>query len=225
MMMPSQSSSSSPPPSSSLAPPHEATRIPICPTWSWASLQGAVAIDLVPDNSAGGLRVKSVPASVLGLPAWAADPNHDASATPQQGALVIRGPLCKVLRKRRRGKLWQIWARGGESVLWPRQSAAWFFPDLEAEVEGADDDDDDDDGSNLFCMAILELERSPDRKFGWGVRCEVRGLVLRGIGTSLFDGDGNNDGDDPSGFAFERAGLFTTTKMKLGRIGGPGKSF
>ena len=168
--------------------------IPICPTWSWASLEGTVGIDLVPDNSTKGLRIKSSLAEVRSISAKCLHPKGDSSAVPQQGPLIILGRLCMVSKKTISGSVWQVRIGDKPSTL------AWVLPDLASDFE------DTDDWSDLFCVPILEFERSRNTDFDYGVTCEIRGLVLRKT---------SKPPSNQSNFSFERVGIFTTAALKL----------
>ncbi|KAM5350075.1 hypothetical protein ACJ41O_006580 [Fusarium nematophilum] len=110
-------------PSANMAQTSDSDDSLLFPTWTWASLEGTVSIDLLPENSLGMIGAKTTLATVqdvsINLP-----PGGDTSSAPQRGTVVLRGPLCSISSIKKRGTTWQISVGGMFPV------SARFYPDI-----------------------------------------------------------------------------------------------
>ena len=139
----------------------------MAPTWSWASLDGTVALDLLPDNSIQKIILKHSlitrlnamvsPSSLFG--------QSGTSGNVLAGILEIEGPLCAISRVNSDGTMWFI------EIGKLGHPSARFFPDV------AEDDLEID--SNLFCLSCLMLSRESESRMVVRYNEEIQGLVLR----------------------------------------------
>ncbi|KAM5357297.1 hypothetical protein ACJZ2D_016408 [Fusarium nematophilum] len=171
-------------PSANMAQTSDSDDSLLFPTWTWASLEGTVSIDLLPENSLGMIGAKTTLATVqdvsINLP-----PGGDTSSAPQRGTVVLRGPLCSISSIKKRGTTWQISVGGMFPV------SARFYPDIKLK--------DANNCSDLKCLSIIELKRSKVGRFRNRVIQQIQGLVL--------EAKSDSSGGD---FVFERVGLFMT---------------
>ncbi|KAI9785191.1 MAG: hypothetical protein M1839_000829 [Geoglossum umbratile] len=130
----------------------------IAPTWSWVSLEGTVGVDLLPDNSLGGLSVERRLAEIVTFPE---EPNRELNSSIPVGHLRVQGHLCKISKVKRGDTLSYI--KIGNSI----RNSARLFPDI------AEDDISND--PDLFCLPILDLKRNTSGRS----KKEIQGLVLR----------------------------------------------
>ncbi|OTB01394.1 hypothetical protein M426DRAFT_323533 [Hypoxylon sp. CI-4A] len=170
--------------------------IPVCPTWTWASVEGKIGIDLVPENARYSIRVSEEIAEIQDV-SMTIPSDGDASTTPLSGRLQIRAPLLRRSEATRRGRAWQI--QIGDLHKSPRVR---FLPDVEAEDPSAIPLD------TIACLPILELETSvnfddADEDTEW----KIQGLVLKRCNEAGQDGNP----------VFERLGLFIADHKSLSR--------
>ena len=158
----------------------------IAPTWSWASLEGTVGIDLLPDSANVKLRIEEKLAHIVRVPTQTAK-TPISEIDGLEGTLTLSGSMCEVTA---------IQSDGADSYIKVKNSrwnAARVFQDISDEDIWAE--------SKLFCLSILQLERTVrGRKTK-----EIQGLVLR-----------VQDGGSGSPRTYRRVGFFTTREMNLG---------
>ena len=159
----------------------------IAPTWSWASLEGTVGIDLLPDNSEGGLRIEERLTRIVSVPTPTTETTSPDIAG-LEGTLTLSGLTCQVTKVKLDGVVSYIQVK---NTNW---NAARLFQDIS-------DEDIWTKPELLFCLPILQLERKRRRR----KTKEVQGLVLRLRGA---------ESETPR--TYERVGFFTTREMNLG---------
>lgn len=75
------------------------TSTKLAPTWSWASVEGVIGVDLLPENSLSKIHLQAILVTVLNAKVGP-DLTHlrdtGDSRTPIQGFLELKGPLLKV---------------------------------------------------------------------------------------------------------------------------------
>jgi hypothetical protein len=130
--------------------------VSIAPTWSWASIEGSVAIDLLPQNSRMDVSVRATLTTIL---------KTEGFFLPEQ-KLVLSGPLLNISKLQFDGTIWNI------AVVKGSRPSARFYPD---------NSDDIDDVSELACLSFLSLDREKsDMNMGTSSE-DIQGLVLRHI--------------------------------------------
>ncbi|KAI8965116.1 heterokaryon incompatibility protein-domain-containing protein [Daldinia sp. FL1419] len=130
---------------------------PVAPTWSWASIEAAVALDLLPETSARQIEVKGTPTTI----------EHLAPCTDniQEGKIILSGPLLGIDPPVLKDDTWNI------TMNQSKHPSARFFPDDE-ELNISESD-------NLACLSFLVLEREKTRSLAPSSSEDVQGLVLR----------------------------------------------
>lgn len=157
------------------------------PTWSWASINGTVALDLLPENSFRDITIKAT----LTIMMDPLDPTSASEGSSEQNnpakSLELNGPILNVSVARHEEN-WVLDPNTGGA------GAVKFFPDVSEEIS---------DMSELFCLSVLVLEREKDGR--WMYRSEevIQGLVL--------------ESQDSSTDTYKRVGFFTTSRMKNSR--------
>ncbi|KAL7628332.1 hypothetical protein AAE478_002532 [Parahypoxylon ruwenzoriense] len=166
----------------------------MAPSWSWASIDGAVTLDLLPENAKREItwtEIASVDDVAVHPVRWA-EPDEYGKALA--GTLKIRGPLLKVTKVHLDdGSNWYL------SVQRPGRLSARLFPDLvmsEYDIKSENTD-------RLFCLSCLIVRREVEYSMLRRRLEEVQGLVLR-----LLE-EGQNGAPD----VFERVGFFSTARM------------
>ncbi|KAK4107505.1 HET-domain-containing protein [Canariomyces notabilis] len=174
----------------------------IAPTWSWASLEGPVATELVPQNTRTNLRWHRL-ASLVDVKTGITELETPAAGRVDitTGVLHLSGPLCKILRSWFDLKMmcWRIEADDGRQSV-----SAMLRPDISMDEDNLSLDPD------LFCLpclAAIHEERGQPRDSALE---EVQGLVLRRVG-------GRSRGADN---VFLRVGFFTTGLLDRDSSGG-----
>ncbi|KAF4333143.1 heterokaryon incompatibility [Fusarium beomiforme] len=153
--------------------------VPVAPTWSWASIEGTVAVDLLPENSRTDIQVKSVLATIIDAASGLLGPRF---------GIVLQGPLLRI-EKPEVDKVTGIWyARTEPGVA----RMARVFPDVEGSETKA--------GDELACLSFLVLAR---RKKGPTALSDedVQGLVVKKVkGCAERNEDvGSSQGADGNG--------------------------
>jgi hypothetical protein len=174
----------------------------IAPTWSWASLEGPVTTELVPQNTRTNLRWHRL-ASLVDVKTGITELETPATGRVDitTGVLHLSGPLCKILRSWFDLKMmcWRIEADDGRQSV-----SAMLRPDISMDEDNLSLDPD------LFCLpclAAIHEERGQPRN---SAHEEVQGLVLRRVGER------SRGSDD----AFHRVGFFTTGLLDRDSSGG-----
>jgi hypothetical protein len=167
--------------------------IPVAPTWSWASVEAIVALDLLPDTSLVNIKATETLVTVHEL-----GPSNDH---PGKMKIKLSGPLLPISAPVFDGR--SIWTLDiGETG----QASAQFFPDVkEADVCQM---------SDLACMTFLLLNREKKMTLGPSSSEDVQGLVLRLVNVG--EGEGT-----PS--VYERVGYFTTSYINRSRAARNGR--
>ncbi|KAK5652036.1 hypothetical protein OQA88_10939 [Cercophora sp. LCS_1] len=157
--------------------------VPVAPTWSWASIEGVVALDLLPETSLQEVEDKRTLARIEHV-----SPVHD---DPAQMKLSLSAPVLEAVKLVRDdvASTWQV--RVGEA----EKPAARAFLDVEL-VGGLDRTD-------LVCASFLVLNRSKTWARIKSSSEDVQGLVLRKVAGEGQDGNSEN--------TYERVGYFTTS--------------
>lgn len=155
--------------------------VPVAPTWSWASIQGTVALDLLPDTAALKIEETKMLVTVEHV-----EPSSD---DPQQMSIILSGPLLPIEAPTLEGTT--TWSLDlGHSGT----PSARVFPDVASPDIGSMGD--------LFCLSFVLLDREKKGRLVRSSSEDVQGLVLR-----LFErGHGPGALD-----MFERVGYFTTS--------------
>ncbi|KAH7363692.1 heterokaryon incompatibility protein-domain-containing protein [Pyrenochaeta sp. MPI-SDFR-AT-0127] len=161
------------------------------PTWSWASIGGVVALDLLAENSLASVQLKKV----LAAATFMEEPptGHD-SAAPADQFIKLTGPVLPIPAPTQKdGDIWHIHIGGSWSA------SARYFPDLEDSIKSKDDGD-------LVCLPFLSLHRA--KKYGLVKTSneDIQGLVLRLVEK--------REGTAQSPDIYERVGYFTTSYIK-----------
>ncbi|EFX01460.1 WD repeat protein [Grosmannia clavigera kw1407] len=175
---------------------------PVAPTWSWASIVGAVALDLMPENSRAHIELKATLLATIRI--------IDGKDHPSSTAIELYGPVLKIEANWLTfdGTVWGIHAGN------TRRPSARFFPDVAGRdeqsrqsLEGAKD---------LVCLSALVLRRNKSKLAMTSSTEDVQGLVLRSVEET--DGAaGNNHGEDNSPKDYVRIGYFTTSYIAKSR--------
>lgn len=158
------------------------------PTWSWASINGTVALDLVPENSMREITIKATLTIILDP----LDPTSASEGSSEQSnpgkSLELNGPILNVSRVARHEENWFLDPNTGGS------GSVKFFPDVSEEIL---------DNSELFCLSVLVLEREKNGYWIHSSEEVIQGLVL--------------ESQDSSTDTYKRVGFFTTSRMKNSR--------
>ena len=161
------------------SPEKKGDLVQVCPTWSWASIEGIVDAHIVPENALYQTRLSRKMAAVEDVSVTAVCGGDTSVAAPLQGKLTINGPLVPIYRMepaapRHRQKIWL-------DIPAKRPVWAWFMRDA----------DEQDDGCDLFSLPLLELEMAMHFDHddpGW----EIQGIVLsRNRGADVFQRRGH----------------------------------
>ncbi|KAI0521308.1 heterokaryon incompatibility protein-domain-containing protein [Xylaria bambusicola] len=169
--------------------------IPVAPTWSWASIDAPVALDLLPENSRGTIILMQQLVTILGL-------RVNSEICPAMDAAYVGLPaieLCgwtfpisrRSLDVDTNSDVWEISVGKVKSM-----SAKVFFDTNSQDIRLQ---------SSLTCMPFLILQRGEANTLGSSCTNDVQGLVLRIIRI----GNRYNEFD-----VYERLGYFTTRYME-----------
>lgn len=170
-----------------------ATQLPAkrAPTWSWASINGVVMLDLVPETSLDEFNVRerlitfNEPGPPTSTDTGAGGPEE--RERPHESMLYLEAPLLPVIRLRQEGTEWYV------DIDKRSRSAARFYPDVEESTS---------DSAALFCLPVLVLEREVAVFLTARFEEEIQGLVVKQRGG----------GSGPE--TYERVGFFTTSRVK-----------
>ncbi|PQE11538.1 heterokaryon incompatibility protein [Rutstroemia sp. NJR-2017a BVV2] len=169
----------------------------MAPTWSWASVEGAVTVDLLPESSmrkvsgVSLVTIKYVEADTIPSPY----PNGKASAA-LAGILKLCGPLYPIPEIRgEKNNVWFI-----KLSKW-RGNSARLFPDIDM---AEDDLRSSAERGELFCLACLVLKREVENAIIRRSEQEIQGLVVRRLEV--------REGEEAD--VYERVGFFTTRRME-----------
>ena len=176
----------------------EELSLPVAPTWSWASLEGAVALDLLPENSLQDVKLVAALTSVE-----ACGPSSDS---PDEMTITLKGPLLPVSALKIGAAGWEIHiGDAGEAT-------AKVFPDVK--------EPDIYTMSGLVCLSFLVLKRSKERSLIPASSEDVQGLLLRKV-----RGSGGSEGSESSAGmdVYERVGYFTTSYIAKSRTASRGR--
>ena len=166
---------------------------PVAPTWSWASIDGAVALDLLPETTLADIEdtetlVRDVDTS------GSSGHRRDLTITFSGPLLPISAPIFD-----RTSSTWSL-GIGGDG----RKAVAQFFPDVkEADTRWM---------SDLSCMSFLVLNRDKTKSLISSSSEDVQGLVLRLVTRGGVEGAGDRAPD-----VYERVGYFTTSYVAKSR--------
>ncbi|KFA73863.1 hypothetical protein S40288_00887 [Stachybotrys chartarum IBT 40288] len=130
---------------------------PVAPTWSWASVQGAIALDLLPETALSDIEETKTLVTIED-----ARPSHD---DPQQMSITLCGPLLPISAPIIDGTTWSL------DIGKMGKSSARVFPDVTSS--------DMSQMSNLFCLSFIVLDREKKRRMVLASSEDVQGLVLR----------------------------------------------
>ncbi|KAI0113323.1 heterokaryon incompatibility protein-domain-containing protein [Daldinia grandis] len=140
----------------------------VAPTWSWASIEGAVALDLLPENALRSIQETEALTTIENL--------GPISDNLQEMIITLSGPLLQIDLPKAHGTGWNI------TIGRNNQASARFFPDVEWKNESSD---------KLACLTFLVLDREKTRSLTPSSSEDVQGLVLRLVtkseGTDTLD--------------------------------------
>jgi hypothetical protein len=170
----------------------------MAPTWSWASVEGVVTLDILPENAMRKVRGVSLLTinSVEAHPIPSPYPNGRASAA-LAGTLKLSGPLTPIPEIRGENNIWFI-----KLSKW-RSNSARLFPDIDM---AEDDLRSSADRGEVFCLACLVLKKEVENTVIRRTEQEVQGLVVRRVEV--------REGGEAD--VYERVGFFTTGRMESG---------
>lgn len=161
------------------SPEKKGDLVQVCPTWSWASIEGTVDVHLVPKNALYRTSWSRTMATVEDVSVTVVYGSDTSIAAPLRGKLVMEGPLVPISKMepaapQHRQKIWL-------DIPAKRPVWAWFKRDT----------DEQDDGCDLFNLPLLELEtfmKNFEEYRSW----EVQGIVLsRKRGAEVFQRRGH----------------------------------
>lgn len=155
--------------------------VPVAPTWSWASIEGAVALDLLPENSRRDIERKETLVTI-------ADVDSETDS-PQKATVDINGPLLSISAPAYDGIAWHI------EIGQTGYASARVFPDVVTP--------DICQMAGLACLSFFVLDREKNDIAIRSPREDIQGLVLRLVAR----GRGNGTVQD----VYERVGYFTTS--------------
>ena len=162
----------------------------MAPTWSWASIEGTVTTDLLPENAMRKVSGESL-VSIVSATVNRVQPMETGKLSEAlEGVLKIEGPLSKIAKVKSKRDAWlmKLDKRG--------RSSARLFPDVDMS------EDDISISTELFCLACLVLSKEAEGTVLRSSREEVQGLVLRRL-----------EKRDNAPNLYERVGFFTTNRM------------
>ncbi|KAI1346471.1 HET-domain-containing protein [Xylaria sp. FL0043] len=170
----------------------------VAPTWSWASIDAPVALDLLPENSCASIKLKQQLVTILNVHV-SGDAYTTIDANQQWEAMIeLRGWMFPISRPSPDAEsnvdTWEI--ELGEA----KTATAEVFFDTEAQ--------DPVLGSSFVCVPFLILEREKPNSFTRSVSDDIQGLVLRLERIS----DAHKSYD-----VYERVGYFTTSYLPKSR--------
>lgn len=174
--------------------------VPVAPTWSWASIDGVVSLDLLPENSFRDIERKETLVTI----AEAGHPGTDSA--PQDATVTLRGPLLPIPAPTSSdGVAWYVEFDGqtGGHV------SARIFPDV------ATPDIDICQMTGLACLSFFVLDREKKETAIRYSNEDIQGLVLRFVGRR---GHGEEEGSAHD--VYERVGYFTTSYIAKSRGSG-----
>ncbi|KAH8764583.1 hypothetical protein BGZ57DRAFT_990536 [Hyaloscypha finlandica] len=165
----------------------------VAPAWSWASIEGVVALDLLPETSLVGIRnVKKL--------VTIEDSGPDRSGNAAEITITLRGPLLPVSPPVFDGiSMWSIDV-GQRGV-----ASARLFPDVK--------EPDICQMSDLACITFLVLNRTKKSLISSSNE-DVQGLVVRLLKAA--DGEGGVG-------VYERVGYFTTSYISSSQVATRGR--
>lgn len=132
--------------------------IPVAPTWSWASIEAAVALDLLPDTSLADIEETETLAEVQFVSPSCED--------PREMKIIMSGPLLSISPPVFDGtSIWSI------DIGETGKGCAQFFPDVK--------EPDVCQMSDLACITFLVLDRMKRKSLVPSSSEDVQGLVLR----------------------------------------------
>ena len=133
--------------------------VPVAPTWSWASIEGAVALDILPENAR---IVTEEPKTLI----TARFEKRSLNNAPWEANIIVTGPLRAGVSVSKSGdKTWNIYLDGSEHIC------ARLFPDVEDFEPG--------EMSSLASLTFLVLDREKRKSFTPTSDEDVQGLLLR----------------------------------------------
>ncbi|KAI1342283.1 heterokaryon incompatibility protein-domain-containing protein [Xylariaceae sp. FL0016] len=153
----------------------------VAPTWSWASIDGTVALDLLPENTLRDIKLLETLVSIL-----------DAPSGPESRCdmkIKLSGPLFFIRASEREDDTWKIIINGRKPVL------ANVFLDVQMP--------DPSSAENLMCLPFFVLDREKsDSSTIRSPNQDVQGLIVRLVSK-------DPEGWEPD--RYERVGYFTTS--------------
>ncbi|KAI0802136.1 heterokaryon incompatibility protein-domain-containing protein [Xylaria sp. FL0064] len=172
--------------------------VSVAPTWSWASIDAPVALDLLPENSRASIKLKQQLVSILDVHV-SGDAYTTIDATQQRGTNIeLRGCIFPISRPspdvESNVDVWEIDIIGAKTI------AAKVFFDTDAQDTLLE--------SSFVCVPFLILEREKPGSFTRSVSDDIQGLVLRLERIS---------GGYKSHDVYERVGYFTTSYLPKSR--------
>ncbi|KAH7329081.1 heterokaryon incompatibility protein-domain-containing protein [Stachybotrys elegans] len=168
--------------------------VPVAPTWSWASIEGAVALDLLPETSLTKIEETQELVSIGDV--------QLSNDDPGSMTISLTGPLLPISAPVSDGtSTWSIIIGDG------KRASARFFPDAK--------ESDTCQMTGLACMSFLVLDREKRKSLIPSSREDVQGLVLRFVKHSEPDGAQVD--------TYERVGYFTTSYMAKSRAAKQGR--
>ncbi|KAI1426500.1 heterokaryon incompatibility protein-domain-containing protein [Xylaria sp. FL1777] len=171
---------------------------PVAPTWSWASIDAPVALDLLPENSRATIELKQQLVSVLDV-RDSGDAYTPMNAFKIGGACIeLRGWMFPISRHSPGADIdADVWTIG---IYEAKPILARIFFDIDSQDIFVE--------SSFMCMPFLILERDKPDLFTGSRSQDIQGLVLRLVRMS----DGRNSPD-----VYERVGYFTTSHTPTSR--------
>lgn len=167
--------------------------IPVAPTWSWASIEATITLDLLPDTSLADIKETETLVTVHEL--------RPSSNHPENMRITLSGPLLPISAPAFDGT--STWTLDiGETG----KASAQFFPDIK--------EPDVCHMSDLVCITFLVLNREKRKSLIPSSSEDVQGLVLRLVRPGEAEGT-------PS--VYERVGYFTTSYIERSQAARKGR--
>ena len=130
----------------------------VAPTWSWASIDGTVAVDFLPKHSGTAVRVREILAQACMV-------GPDDLNLPLEPTVELEGPLLEIPPPESEEAIWHI------DIGDTSGPSARYFPDAWDGICGT---------ARLFCMPFLCLERQKSKvAIVRTFEEDIQGLVLR----------------------------------------------
>ena len=167
-------------------------RLKDTPTWTWASITGAVALDLFPETSQLQIKLQKTLTTVSDPLTSTMRSENSSVQNKYVKTLELTGPLLNISRVAWYEASWYL-----DIDLDSRQSVK-LFPDVLEDIIS------DQTTGPFFCLSFIVLQREMGRLLTKRVEKSIQGLVLK----PWWDRSRNT---------YKRVGFFTTSHMKGSR--------